>query len=111
MPRCSRWLGGLRQAERVGRSGTTCYVTKTDDAGRFTIPPKTAWNVSVPPLWMMGIGDSEIAIYKDGYEPSRAATSLAREDVVVLLRRLESNEDWEHAEKRLGVCICSDRSH
>ncbi len=87
-------------------------MTKTDEAGRFTIPPKTAWNVSVPPLWRMGIGDSEIAIYKDGYEPSRAASSLAREDVLVLLRRrLESNEDWQPAEKRLGFGFCPNRRH
>ena len=90
---------------------TTYYATKTDDAGRFTIPPKTAWNVTVPPLWMMGIGDSEIAIYKDGYEPSRAARSMAREDVLVLLRRLESNEDWQHAEKRLGFGFCPNRRY
>ena len=59
----------------------------------------------------MGIGDSEIAIYKDGYEPSRAARSMAREDVLVLLRRLESNEDWQHAEKRLGFGFCPNRRY
>ncbi len=60
---------------------------------------------------MMGIGDSEVAIYKEGYEPSRAASSLAGEDVRVLLRRPESNQDWQHAERMLGFGFCPNRRY
>jgi len=80
----------------------TYHVTKTDTDGRFTVPPTTGWNIFIPPLLAVGVGRSELAVYKDGYEASRAVSHSEKDEVLILLTRADTSggREW----RSFGFC-------
>ena len=82
---------------------STYHTAKTDSKGEFTIPPKTEWAFFFLPIWSTWFGPSEVAVYKDSYEATRADYS-AIDELVVPLRRLEDAEDQRAAWRSLGWC-------
>jgi hypothetical protein len=79
----------------------TYHVAKTDSDGRFKVPATTAWNFFIPPLLALSVGAREFAVYKNGYQPSRAA-SYAETDEVLLL--LTPTTDVERQRHGFGFC-------
>jgi len=79
----------------------TYDVAKTDSDGRFKVPATTAWNVFIPPLFALGVGAREFAVYKNGYQSSRAASYSEKDEVLVLLTPTTDAERQQHG---FGFC-------
>ena len=79
----------------------TYHAAKTDSDGRFKVPATTAWNFFIPPLVALGVGAREFAVYKRGYEPSRAASSSETDEVLLVLTPTTHVERQQHG---FGFC-------